>query len=235
MSYSVKDIRNVCLLGHSGSGKTALAESMLYMTKTIDRMGRAADGNTVCDSDPEEVKRQISLSTAVAPIDYQGCRINVLDAPGAFDFAGEVMEALSAADAAIIVCAAKDGVSGVRQHRFERHAVPDTLQALDFLAEVKVTALCHAAQKVPETLVVRLPQRRRDSPPQCRTAYVMFIVAPRQFARPMSRESACFLSRGHAVTPSRRRAGQQSYASRTPPYRFRHAPGHWRVAGSYSA
>ena len=111
MSYSVKDIRNVCLLGHSGSGKTALAESMLYMTKAIDRMGRAADGNTVCDSDPEEVKRQISLSTAVAPIDYQGCRINVLDTPGAFDFAGEVMEALSAADAAIIVCAAKDGVS----------------------------------------------------------------------------------------------------------------------------
>ncbi|MBQ9492323.1 MAG: elongation factor G [Oscillibacter sp.] len=111
MSYSVKDIRNICLLGHSGSGKTALAESMLYMTKTVDRMGRAADGNTVCDSDPEEVKRQISLSAAVAPMDYQGRRINVLDAPGAFDFAGEVMEALSAADAAVIVCAAKDGVS----------------------------------------------------------------------------------------------------------------------------
>ena len=111
MSYSVKDIRNVCLLGHSGSGKTALAESMLYMTKAIDRMGRAADGNTVCDSVPEEVKRQISLSAAVAPVDYKGCRVNVIDAPGAFDFAGEVMEALSAADAAIIVCAAKDGVS----------------------------------------------------------------------------------------------------------------------------
>ena len=111
MSYSVKDIRNVCLLGHSGSGKTALAESMLYATKAIDRMGRAADGNTVCDSDPEEVKRQISLSAAVAPIDYKGCRINVIDAPGAFDFAGEVMEALAAADAAVIVAAAKDGVS----------------------------------------------------------------------------------------------------------------------------
>ena len=111
MSYSVKDIRNVCLLGHSGSGKTALAESMLYVTKAIDRMGRAADGNTVCDSDPEEVKRQISLSAAVAPVDYQGCRVNVIDAPGAFDFAGEVMEALSAADAAVIVAAAKDGVS----------------------------------------------------------------------------------------------------------------------------
>jgi len=111
MSYSVQNIRNVCLLGHSGSGKTALAESLLYMTGAIDRMGRAADGNTVCDYDPEETKRQISLSTSVAPLEYKGCRINVLDTPGAFDFAGEVMEALRAADAAIIVCSAKDGIS----------------------------------------------------------------------------------------------------------------------------
>ena len=111
MSYSVQNIRNVCLLGHSGSGKTSLAESLLFMTGAIDRMGRVADGNTVCDYDPEEVKRQISLSTAVAPIDYKGCRINVLDTPGSFDFSGEVMEALRAADAAIIVCSAKDGVS----------------------------------------------------------------------------------------------------------------------------
>jgi len=111
MSYSVQNIRNVCLLGHSGSGKTALTESLLYMTGVIDRMGRAADGNTLCDFDPEEIKRQISISTAVAPVEYKGCRINVLDTPGAFDFAGEVMEALRAADAAIIVCSAKDGVS----------------------------------------------------------------------------------------------------------------------------
>ena len=111
MSYSVQNIRNVCLLGHSGSGKTALTESLLYMTGAIDRMGRAADGNTVCDYDPEETKRQISLSTAVAPLEFTGCRLNVLDTPGAFDFSGEVMEALRAADAAIIVCSAKDGVS----------------------------------------------------------------------------------------------------------------------------
>ena len=111
MSNSVQNIRNVCLLGHSGSGKTALAESLLYVTKAIDRMGRAADGNTVCDYDPEETKRQISLSTTVAPVEYKGCRINILDTPGAFDFAGEVMEALRAADAAVIVCSAKDGVS----------------------------------------------------------------------------------------------------------------------------
>ncbi|MDD6189672.1 MAG: elongation factor G [Clostridiales bacterium] len=111
MSYSVQNIRNVCLLGHSGSGKTALTESLLYITGVIDRMGRAADGNTVCDYDPEEIKRQISLSTAVAPLDYKGCRINVLDTPGAFDFTGEVVAALRAADAAIIVCSAKDGIS----------------------------------------------------------------------------------------------------------------------------
>ena len=97
MSYSVQNIRNVCLLGHSGSGKTSLAENLLFMTGAIERQGRVADGNTVCDYDPEEVKRQISLSTAVAPIDYKGCRINVLDTPGAFDFSGEVMEALRAA------------------------------------------------------------------------------------------------------------------------------------------
>ena len=111
MSYSVQNIRNVCLLGHSGNGKTALAESLLYMTGAIDRMGRGADGNTVCDYDPEETKRQISISTAVAPLEYKGCRINVLDTPGAFDFAGEVIEALRAADAAIIVCSAKAGMS----------------------------------------------------------------------------------------------------------------------------
>jgi len=111
MSYSVQNIRNVCLLGHSGSGKTALAESLLYMTGAIERMGKVADGNTVCDYDPEEIKRRISISSAIAPLEYKGCKINVLDAPGAFDFAGEVMAALRAADAVIIVCSAKDGIS----------------------------------------------------------------------------------------------------------------------------
>ena len=111
MRYSVQNIRNVCLLGHGGSGKTALAESLLYMTGAIDRMGKASDGNTVCDYDPEEIKRQISISMAVAPLEFKGCKINVLDTPGSFDFAGEVIEALRAADAAIIVCSAKDGVS----------------------------------------------------------------------------------------------------------------------------
>ena len=81
MSYSVQNIRNVCLLGHSGSGKTALAESLLFMTGALKRMGTSADGNTVCDYDPEEIRRQISISTAVAPLEYKGCKINLLD-PG---------------------------------------------------------------------------------------------------------------------------------------------------------
>ena len=111
MRYSVQNIRNVCLLGHGGSGKTALAESLLYMTGAIDRMGKTVDGNTVCDYDPEEIKRQISISLSVAPLEFKGCKINVLDTPGGFDFSGEVMEALRAADAAVIVCSAKDGIS----------------------------------------------------------------------------------------------------------------------------
>ena len=109
--YTANSIRNICLLGHSGSGKTALAESLLYMTGAIDRMGKNADGNTVCDFDPEEIRRHISISTSVVPLDYKGARINLLDTPGGFDFAGAAMEALRAADAAILVVSAKDGIT----------------------------------------------------------------------------------------------------------------------------
>ena len=109
--YTANSIRNVCLLGHSGSGKTALAESLLYMTGVIDRIGKNADGNTVCDYDPEEIRRNISISSALVPLDYKGARINLLDTPGGFDFSGAVVEALRAADAAIIVCSAKDGIT----------------------------------------------------------------------------------------------------------------------------
>ena len=105
------DIRNICLLGHGGSGKTSLVESMLYITGAIDRLGKTADGNTVCDYDSEETKRQISISLAMAPINYQGVKINVLDAPGNFDFAGEMQSGLRAAEVGVLVCASKDGLS----------------------------------------------------------------------------------------------------------------------------
>ena len=111
MSYATTNIRNICLLGHGGSGKTALTESLLYITGAIDRMGKNADGNTVCDFDPEEIRRGISISASVAPVEYRGAKINVIDTPGNFDFSGAVMEALRAADAAVIVCSAKDGIT----------------------------------------------------------------------------------------------------------------------------
>ena len=105
--YTVNSIRNICLLGHSGSGKSALAESLLYMTGAISRLG----GNAVTDYDPEEIRRGISISTSVIPVEYKNHKINVLDTPGAFDFAGAAMEALRAADAAILVLSAKDGIT----------------------------------------------------------------------------------------------------------------------------
>ncbi|WP_409970002.1 elongation factor G [Bengtsoniella intestinalis] len=108
---TAKEIRNICLLGHGGSGKTSLVESMLYLTGGTDRLGKVTDGNTICDYDPEEIKRKISLSLTVAPIDYNGCKINVLDTPGYFDFCGEALEAMRVADSGIIVCTAKGGVS----------------------------------------------------------------------------------------------------------------------------
>ena len=82
MSYTTKDIRNVCLLGHGGSGKTTLTENMLYLTGAIDRQGKVNDGNTVCDYDAEEIKRQVTISAAIAPISFGGKKINVIDCPG---------------------------------------------------------------------------------------------------------------------------------------------------------
>ncbi len=111
MGYATKSIRNVCLIGQAGGGKTGLVESLLYVTKSIDRIGKAAQGNTVCDYDAEEIKRQMSISTALVPVEYNGCKINILDTPGSVDFSGACIEALRAADAAIIVVSAKDGIT----------------------------------------------------------------------------------------------------------------------------
>ena len=105
-----KEIRNVALVGHSSAGKTSLAEAMLYLTKATDRLGNPADGNTVCDFDDEEIKRGLSISTSVAPVMWNGIKINLLDAPGYLDFIGEVYQTMRVADAAMIVVDGKAGV-----------------------------------------------------------------------------------------------------------------------------
>ena len=108
--YRTDRIRNVVLLGHGGSGKTTLAEAMAYLAGMTSRLGRVEDGNTVSDFDKEEIKRQFSISTSVIPVPWDKVKINILDTPGYFDFVGEVEEAVSAADAAIIVVSGKAGV-----------------------------------------------------------------------------------------------------------------------------
>ena len=108
--YTTDKIRNVCLLGHGGSGKTSLVEAMAYLSGITSRMGKTTDGNTVSDYGKEEQKRQFSISTSVVPIEWEGHKINILDTPGYFDFVGEVEEALSAAGAAIIVVNGKAGI-----------------------------------------------------------------------------------------------------------------------------
>ena len=105
-----KAIRNVALLGHSGGGKTSLAESMLYISRLTDRLGSVSDGNTVCDYDPEEIKRGYSVSCAMAPMLWNGTKINILDTPGFFDFEAEARQCVRAADAAIIVVDGKAGI-----------------------------------------------------------------------------------------------------------------------------
>ena len=109
--YDAKKILNIALAGHSGCGKTSVAESMLYLAKASDRLGKVADGNTTLDFDSEEIKRQTSIMTAVAPIEWKGTKINIIDTPGLFDFAGGVAEGMRAADTAVIVVSGKDGVN----------------------------------------------------------------------------------------------------------------------------
>lgn len=110
MSYTARDIRNICFIGHGGDGKTALAESMLFYTKGTDRLGKSADGTTISDYDPEEIKRKYSISTSIIPIEYGRSKINILDTPGYFDFAGEVMQAVRVVDSGVIVVSAKNGI-----------------------------------------------------------------------------------------------------------------------------
>ena len=108
--YTTDKIRNVVLLGHGGCGKTSLAEAMAYLAGLTTRMGTVADGNTISDYDKEENKRQFSIHTSVIPVPWGDVKVNILDTPGYFDFVGEVEEAVSVADAAIIVVSGKAGI-----------------------------------------------------------------------------------------------------------------------------
>ncbi len=108
--YNTDSIRNVAILGHGGSGKTTLTEAMAFLTGVTTRMGTVTDGNTISDYDKEEQKRKFSISTSVVPVEWNKVKINLLDTPGYFDFVGEVEEAVGAADGAVIVVSAKDGV-----------------------------------------------------------------------------------------------------------------------------
>jgi elongation factor G len=109
-TYPSEKIRNVALVGHGGAGKTSLAEALLFCSGAVPRMGKVDDGSTVSDFDPEEQRRKISVSLALAPIEVDGHKINVLDAPGYADFVGDVIAALQAADLALFVVSAVEGV-----------------------------------------------------------------------------------------------------------------------------
>ena len=108
--YTTDKIRNVALLGHAGSGKTSLVEAIAYLSGMTTRMGSVANGNTLSDFEKEEVKRGISLKTTVVPVEWDGVKVNLLDTPGSPDFIGEVEEAVSVADAAVIVVSGKAGI-----------------------------------------------------------------------------------------------------------------------------
>lgn len=109
--YSAKNILNMAVAGHSGSGKTSLIEAMLYLSGASDRRGKVSDGNTVTDFDPEEIKRQTSVSAATAVLEWKNKKMNLLDAPGLFDFEGGMLETMRAADSAVIVISGKNGIA----------------------------------------------------------------------------------------------------------------------------
>jgi elongation factor G len=109
--YEAKHILNIALAGHSGAGKTSIVEAMLYLSGATDRLGKVGEGNTVCDFDPEEIRRKTSVLTSAAPLEWKNYKINLLDTPGLFDFEGGVREAVRAADCMLIAVSGKDGVA----------------------------------------------------------------------------------------------------------------------------
>ncbi len=110
MSFTKENIRNLLVAGHGGSGKTSLVEALVYYTKGSDRLGRTDDGNTICDFEPEEIRRKASLSLALASAEYSGTKLNLIDVPGLFDFELGLYEGMPAADGVVICISARDGL-----------------------------------------------------------------------------------------------------------------------------
>jgi elongation factor G len=133
--YEPGNIRNVVLVGHSGAGKTTLIEAMLFTAGTLTRMGKIEDGNTVSDHDPEEIRRGISVSLSLAPVEWRSAKVNVLDAPGYADFIGDVKGALRAADCCLFVVSAVDGVEVQTEVVWEL-AVDDGLPRAVFINKI---------------------------------------------------------------------------------------------------
>lgn len=163
MAILAKDIRNVALIGHSGEGKTTLAEAILYNTRAIDRQGRTDDGNTTMDFDAEEISRKISISLAVANCNYKGIKINLIDVPGYFDFESEMMMALSAADSAVIVTSASGSLTVGTEKALEyclAHKIPSIIfvNGVDKENSSFPKTLAAITEKFPKVVPVVVPQ-----------------------------------------------------------------------------
>ena len=137
-TYDTKHLRNVCLVGHGGAGKTSLTETFLFNSGVINRIGKIAEGNTISDFLPEEVKHKVSISTSLIPIEWQGVKVNVLDTPGYLDFFGEVKSALRVAECGVLVLC---GVSG-----------------LEVQAEITLNVMDH--QKMPRVIFINKLDRK---------------------------------------------------------------------------
>ena len=164
-NYPAEKIRNIAILGHGGAGKTALAEAMLFSAGAIDRLGKSTDGNTTLDFDSEEIKRQISINTAVGTCNWKDTKINLIDTPGDFDFLGETMGGIRVADSAVVVISAKGGTSvGAEKaiRLLKRRNVPYLIfinrmdePNADFDAEVAKMQQYHGSSIIPLSLPIQ--------------------------------------------------------------------------------
>ena len=161
--YNPQDIRNIAIVGHGGEGKTTLTEAMLFDSGALERMGRVEDGNTATDYDPEETKRQISISIALAPVEWKNVKLNLIDVPGFFDFEGESIAAYRLGDSALIVLSAQGTVPVGAEKAFDycsKHNLPKAFvinQIDKENASFDKTVEALAAKYAPAVVAVQMP------------------------------------------------------------------------------